>query len=129
MKLTNQRAEILDFVTRSVGHPTVEEVFEHVRKRLPRISKRTVYANLDVLAANGLVKAVCIAGVRRYEPSRKPHHHLICNSCRDIIDVELPGLAEKAMAAGKGIRGFRVLESHVHYYGTCAKCGRKRGRA
>ncbi len=127
MKLTNQRAIILSFMSKMRGHPTVEEVYEHVRKRLPRISKKTVYSNLEVLAGEGFVREVNIAGVRRYESATPSHHHLICGDCKEIFDIELPGLAERAMEAASRIKGFTVLESHVHYYGTCGKCEKKKG--
>jgi len=122
MKITNQRAIILDYMSKTRGHPTVEEVYEHVRKRLPRISKKTVYSNLKILSGQGFVREVNISGVRRYEPATPSHHHLICNECRAIIDVELPGLAERAIEAASQIKGFRVFDSHVHYYGKCTNC-------
>jgi len=122
MKLTNQRALILDYMSRVQGHPTVEDVYDHVRKKLPRISKKTVYANLEMLASNGMVREVNIAGVRRYESASPPHHHLICTNCKNITNIELPELSKQAMRVGKSIKGFNVLESHVHYYGTCSKC-------
>jgi Fur family peroxide stress response transcriptional regulator len=128
MMLTNQRTVILDYMSRIQGHPTVEDIYDHVSRKLPRISKKTIYANLKVLASHGMVREVKISGVRRYESTAPPHHHLICTECKAIIDIELPELTKQAMKAGRRIKDFNLMESHVHYYGTCDKCGEKKRR-
>lgn len=128
MKLTQQRAVILDYMSRIQGHPTVEDIFDNVRGKLPRISKKTIYANLKVLASLGMIKEVKISGVRRYEFTAPPHHHLICTECKTIVDIELPELTKQAMKAGRQIKDFHLTESHVHYYGTCEKCDKKKRR-
>ena len=43
IKYTNQRVEILNFLQGNLMHPTVEDVYEGVKKKLTRISKATVY--------------------------------------------------------------------------------------
>ncbi len=48
IKYTNQRVEILNFLQGNLTHPTVDEVYEEVKKKLTRISKATVYQNLSI---------------------------------------------------------------------------------
>ena len=52
MRLTNQRKIILEELRAVTTHPTADEVYGMVRKRMPRISLGTVYRNLEVLIVN-----------------------------------------------------------------------------
>ncbi|MGB5882784.1 MAG: transcriptional repressor, partial [Desulfobulbales bacterium] len=47
MRLTSQRQVILEELQKVTSHPTASDVFDMVRKRLPRIGLGTVYRNLD----------------------------------------------------------------------------------
>ena len=55
MRLTSQRQVILEELQKVTSHPTANEVFDMVRKRLPRIGLGTVYRNLDLLAEKGII--------------------------------------------------------------------------
>ena len=51
--MTRQRQIILEELRKVVTHPSADEVYEMVRKRLPRISLGTIYRNLEILSENG----------------------------------------------------------------------------
>ena len=53
MRLTSQRQVILEELRKVKSHPTANQVYDMVRKRLPRIGLGTVYRNLDLLAEKG----------------------------------------------------------------------------
>jgi len=55
-RMTKQRGVILEEIKMTVSHPTADEIYESVRKRLPSISLGTVYRNLDILASCGMIK-------------------------------------------------------------------------
>jgi Fur family ferric uptake transcriptional regulator len=124
-RLTNQRQIILDFIKENTNHPTVEEVYDNVKSKLPRISKKTVYTNLTFLAKNGLISEVNVKGVYRYEPKLKPHHHILCKECGLIIDFVSDDLVKYSMSISKEIKGFKVDEAATNFYGICKKCGGK----
>ena len=121
-KLTNQRAIILDYLKENYNHPSVEEIFNYVKNKLPRISKKTVYSNLQFLCNEGLIQEVKVKGVQRYEPKLNPHHHLICRKCGKIIDIKSDELLSHAMKVGKQIKDFDVESTNVNFYGICKKC-------
>ncbi len=121
-KLTNQRVIILDYLKENYSHPSVEEIFNFVKNKLPRISKKTVYSNLQFLYDKGLINEVEVKGVKRYELNLDPHHHLICRKCGKIIDIESDELLSHAMKVGKKIKDFYVEFSNVNFYGICKKC-------
>jgi Fur family ferric uptake transcriptional regulator len=122
IKYTNQRIEIFDFLRDNKEHPTVEEVYDGVRKKLSRISKATVYQNLKFLAEKGLIKEVNIKGVSRFEPNTKAHHHIICKKCGKIIDFQSEELTDYAMQVAQKIREAKIESADTHFYGICRNC-------
>ena len=56
MRLTSQRQVILEELRKVKSHPTATEVYDMVRKRLPRIGLGTVYRNLELLAEKNIIK-------------------------------------------------------------------------
>jgi len=118
-KLTSQRAIIYEYLQGNKTHPTVDDIFNHVKERLPRISKKTVYSNLTFLCSNGFIKELNIKGVRRYEPNLTPHAHAICKICGKIIDLDFVDFLENPK-----IRDFELESASLTYYGVCKKCRR-----
>ena len=49
IRMTRQRKVILEELRREYNHPSADEVYEAVRKQLPRISLGTVYRKLEIL--------------------------------------------------------------------------------
>jgi Fur family ferric uptake transcriptional regulator len=122
IKFTNQRVEILNFLKDNSSHPTVEEVYEGVRKKLSRISKATVYQNLKFLSLKGLIQEVNIKGVSRFEPNLKPHHHIICRNCGKIMDFKSEDLTKYSLTIAKTLKDYDIDSTNTNFYGTCKKC-------
>lgn len=122
IKYTNQRVEILNFLQNNYSHPTVEDVYEGVRKKLTRISKATVYQNLKFLASKGLIQEVNIKGVSRFEPNINPHHHIICKNCGAIVDFESKELTEFSLQLIKNMKEFDIESTNTNFFGICNKC-------
>ncbi len=122
MKYTNQRVEIIAFLREHKGHPTVDEVYDGVRKKLTRISKATVYKNLKFLAKKGLVEEVNVKGVTRFEANFVPHHHLICRECGKMEDFQSEELFDYSMKIAEEIEEFSIDSMSTNFYGICKKC-------
>ncbi|MFX0173457.1 MAG: Fur family transcriptional regulator [Candidatus Hodarchaeota archaeon] len=122
IKYTNQRVTILNFLKDNLKHPTVEEIFEVVHQKLPRITKATVYKNLKVLVENDLIKEVNVKGVSRFEAKMEPHHHIICKSCRKIIDFESKELITFALKMIESKKDFVITTAETNFYGFCKTC-------
>src|SRR5713226_8450529 len=132
LRLTGPRRVVLDVVRATESHPTAEWVHQMVRRRLPRVSLGTVYRNLRVLVAQGLVKE--LPGPHtRFDCNLSEHHHFTCLACGRIADVAGPltephsrALVSRVASSG----GFSVTHHRIEFYGRCAACRRKgRGRA
>jgi Fur family ferric uptake transcriptional regulator len=125
IKYTNQRIEILNFLKDNFNHPTVEQVYEAVKKKLSRISKATVYQNLKFLSDKGLIQEVNIKGVSRFEPNLEPHHHIICKNCGKIIDFESKELTDYSLKLVKKLKQMKIESANTNFFGVCKTCSSK----
>lgn len=118
-RMTPQRTEILAELRAAHDHPTAAEIHERLRPRLPRLSLGTVYRNLDVLAAEGLVAKLAVSGAEaRYDGMPEPHDHARCRCCGAVADVPSRSLAGPPALPD----GFLVEDRRLEYIGVCAAC-------
>jgi Fur family ferric uptake transcriptional regulator len=124
--MTRQRAVILEELRKTVSHPTADELYSMVRRRLPRISLGTVYRNLDFLADSGEIRRLETAGsIKRFDGDMSPHQHVRCIYCGHIGDVKK--IQEAPSVEGMQVEGFAsILDSRVEYDGICEACARRR---
>ena len=125
-RLTQPRRIILDVVRASDAHPSALMVYRQVRRRLPRVSLATVYRNLRMLAAEGVLSERADAAGTRFDGNTAPHDHFTCVACGRIYDV--PALAAPRVRARVASRtGFEVLSQRIEFYGRCGACRRVAG--
>ena len=122
VRMTQSRKAILSALAGTTAHPTADEVCVMVRETLPRVSLGTVYRNLDVLAKHGLIRTLAEAGEqRRYDGKLEDHHHIRCDVCGRVDDIELtePGRVEGLLEDGRGydVRGYTLC-----FNGVCREC-------
>ncbi len=121
-RTTRQRRVILEELQKVKSHPTADEVYEMVRRRLPRISLGTVYRNLDILAANGAILKLQTAGTqRRFDGNVGHHYHVRCVRCGRIEDVAIGPIAAIENAFRKAST-FDILGHRLECTGLCPKC-------
>jgi len=88
LKATPQRISVLKELGKKT-HPTIDDLYEALRKENPSMSLATVYKNLATLKEKGVVIEVnTTEGKMRYDIYSKPHIHLICQKCGVIEDVD-----------------------------------------
>lgn len=122
-RLTPQRMLVLQAVNESRGHISADEIFASVRSHFPHVSLSTIYRTLDLLEAIGLVtKSDLGAGrVQYHRADDAHHHHLVCQRCGRIIDLEERELAPIFETLQKRHR-FKVCQRHMAIFGQCAEC-------
>lgn len=95
-RVTGERLVLLDEVFRQHGHIDAEALLAAVRERGMKISRATVYRNLDLLVESGLVRKQRL-GRRRflYEHVHggQRHDHLVCTACGRVVEFVSPGIA------------------------------------
>jgi Fur family ferric uptake transcriptional regulator len=119
---------ILEEIRMMDTHPTADEIFERVRKRLPRISLGTVYRNLDVLSRLGMIRKLEVGGTqRRFDGNVTPHYHIRCLGCGKVEDLDLEPM--KAIERSLGDRiSYRILGHHLEVVGLCPQCSEDEGQ-
>jgi len=125
IKITPQRLEILKFLDTNHTHPSADEIYMVLKKNNPSLSKTTVYNTIQSLKTHGLVNALNISSVEtRFDSVINPHHHLLCNVCSRVIDVEI----ECPYINQKLVGGHRIDEVQGYFKGVCERCLKKGGK-
>jgi Fur family ferric uptake transcriptional regulator len=76
---TPQREILLEELAKTNSHPTACELYDIVRRRLPRIGLGTVYRNLELMAESGMIVKLEVGGVqKRFDADTTPHYHIRC---------------------------------------------------
>lgn len=59
LPFTVQRRVVLEALSLRMDHPTADQVFDDVRKRMPEISRTTVYRVLETFVRVAVARKVC----------------------------------------------------------------------
>ncbi|MBW1668839.1 MAG: transcriptional repressor [Deltaproteobacteria bacterium] len=128
-RMTRQRRIIMQEVMKDHTHPTADEVYEKVRKRLPRISMGTVYRNLDILASLGLISKIEPGQHQmRFDGNTQDHYHLTCLRCGRIEDVPVAPSDDvvKTLDDAVGhLTKYGVFGHRLEFVGLCKECREK----
>ena len=122
MRLTTQRQVILEELGKVKSHPTANEVYDMVRKRLPRIGLGTVYRNLELMAESGMILKLEVGGTqKRFDATTDLHYHVRCNECGKVDDIKLP-VQHDINRLAAGATDYEILSHHVEFSGICGRC-------
>ena len=127
LRVTSQRALILEVIRRRRGHLDADEVYRQAREKQPHLSLSTVYRTLQTLKKLGLVEELHFDEAHhRYEikPSTE-HHHLVCLGCGKVVEFECP-LSQKMKDDVSREKGFEITDAEVRMRGYCPKCRQER---
>ena len=119
--MTTQRLALLDELESRMDHPTADQLYERVRKHLPRISLGTVYRNLDQLSEEGLIHKIQLGGQMRFDADLSHHCHVRCEKCGRVDDVDC-GAPEHLEQAFTAPNGYRITGHRFEWVGVCPQC-------
>ena len=89
IKYSKQREIILEVIKTNLIHPTAEEIYYLVNKVDSKISKSTVYRNINSLVESGIIEKInTSSGADKYDYIYTPHFHFICSKCNRVYDVK-----------------------------------------
>jgi Fe2+ or Zn2+ uptake regulation protein len=119
-RFTRQRAAVYEHLRKAETHPTAEEVYLAVRRRIPKISLATVYKSLEALVQCRLAdKFTSSEGPVRYDSHSGSHYHLGCLRTGRICDLDThfdaglvaklaPHLVQDLRKQGFVVTGYRL---------------------
>ena len=122
LRMTRQRKVILEELRKVDTHPSADEVYEMVRKRLPRISLGTVYRNLEILSEKGEIqKLETGCTFKRFDGIAENHYHLRCLHCDRVVDA--PADFDVAVNHDlKNATAFKIIGHRLEFIGICPDC-------
>jgi len=105
-----------------LDHPSAEDVFIEVKKRIPTIAFDTVYRTLSLFERHGLISKVnYLDGRTRYDSVTERHCHLICTRCHKIEDFYWPELDR--LKIPNETRRWGIIENkYLELRGLCHDC-------
>lgn len=120
-RATPQLGAVYEVLAGSHDHPTAQQVFKRVRRRLPRVSLGTVYRNLDKLRDEGRLRVVRLGGGQaHYDAMTGAHDHFVCEACGAVVD--LPDCAPAVDLQPLHAAGYTVRWHTTALYGVCRTC-------
>lgn len=123
VRVTPQRAIILESIEAMPGHITAEEVYTAVQRVNRYINLATVYRTLDLLRELNLIIETDMGAnaVQFALRTHGAHHHAVCRRCSrsfefpdDLLQPLIHDLADDY--------GFTADARHVVIFGWCAGC-------
>ena len=123
IRVTPQRAIILEAIQSISGHFTAEDVYAVVQKVNAYINIATVYRTLELLTELDMITAADMGAAAAHFALRThgPHHHAICRACGrsfefpcDLLHPAIQGLQERF--------NFVADAHHVVIFGWCTSC-------
>lgn len=128
LRMTNQREIILRELQKSKQHLTADELYDVVKKVMPRISLATVYRNLEILSSAGIIGKLEMSGrQKRFDLDPKDHDHIYCAVCHrvDNLNIERTGDVVGDM---EGVEGYLVTGYRLEIIGICKICQKRKQR-
>jgi len=124
LKITPQRRALFQELLKARNHPTADDIYQRIVKRIPNISFDTVNRTLLTFSKIGMIKVVEGYGqAKRYDPDLRLHHHFRCTRCGRIIDFHNRDY-DSLVVPEEISKRFTVTSKKVVLEGLCGGCGK-----
>ena len=124
LKTTRQRQIILEELKKMSSHPTADELYEMVRRRIPRVSLGTVYRNLELLSGSNAIQTLPGGTKMRFDGNPQQHYHFRCVSCDRVDDLPLEPLTRLEDDL-RSISDYDIQGHRLEFFGLCPQCKRQ----
>jgi Fur family ferric uptake transcriptional regulator len=123
VRATPRRLEVLEELARERDDVTAQELWSRLRERDSRTGLATVYRTLSLLSDAGVIDVFSHHGGEQCYRlcGDEHHHHLLCERCHRVVEVDECGLDSWVAAAAKR-HGFVATDHRVEITGLCADC-------
>ena len=119
LRITNQRDVILNELRSVKTHPTADELYTQVRRRLPRVSLATVYRNLEILCASGEIQKLEFGcNLKRFDRVATDHYHIRCLDCDRVVDAP-PDFDVCLTHELSEYTDFKIIGHKLEFIGIC----------
>ena len=120
LKATPQRLAILESIFNH-GHITIDNLYNDIKSKFSSISQATIYKNISDMTKMMLLLEVKLPNAKSvYEIVKENHSHVLCNTCKEITDIEINTSTITNNISKK--YSFSIDQSNLIFSGTCQKC-------
>ncbi len=123
-RMTVQKKLILETLKGVKTHPTADELYSLLKKKLPKISLGTVYRNLEQLSEKGIIKKLdSIDSQKRFDGDISPHYHIKCIKCGKVGDIHVSPISLPKEVVEH--TDYKILNHDLELTGICSSCQKK----
>lgn len=128
MRRTEERMALFEEIYRQHGHIDADALLSSLEDAGRKISRATVYRNLDLLVECGLVTKQRLGGDRylyEHVHAAQHHDHLVCSECGRVVEFISPAIGA---LLGEICRAHDFSKAHhrLQISGLCNGCAERR---
>jgi len=124
-RVTGERLALFDEIFAQHGHIDADELLRAMQARGSKISRATVYRNLDLLVEVGLARKGRLGSrgflYEHVHGGQQNHDHLVCTGCGRVVEFVSPGIAALQGEICRA-HGFEPSRHTLQIAGLCNGC-------
>ena len=123
-RVTGERLALFDEIFSQHGHIDAEELLRAMKARGLKISRATVYRNLDLLVESGLARKQRLGSrgfLYEHMHAGQQHDHLVCTVCGRVVEFVSPGIVALQAEICRA-HGFVPALHTLQIAGLCNRC-------
>ena len=123
-RVTGERLALFEEIFSQHGHIDAEALLDAMKARGLKISRATVYRNLDLLVESGLARKQRLGSrgfLYEHVHAGQHHDHLVCTGCGRVVEFVSPGIAALQGEICRA-HGFVPMRHTLEISGLCNRC-------
>lgn len=124
-RVTETRLALFREIYSHHSHIDADALLESMNERGKKISRATLYRNLDLMAEYGFVEKRRMGGNRylyEHVHAGLRHDHLVCPECGKVVEFVSPGIEAMQREICKA-HGFDPDRHTLQIHSVCDECG------